>query len=249
MLSRGGLRTVQTIGVPEATLDLQGVDAVVAALKSRTIPVEDAVDRPSPLPGPCGGPGRSISSSNTAPLSTRRTRAISALWLEALVTFTGSDFTLACPAFPANGRTVYRGHLFVRRPAAREQHERPPADADAGLQPRPSAAAPDEPPGGPRRVRGCRRRGRGFRAAFGRDARRGARYVIVDAITDRHLRTIGLAAADWPLITGGSGVAMGLPEVFRASAMPPGIDERPSRLPRDVPRSSLGRVGSDTPSG
>jgi len=43
MLSREGLRTVQTIGVPEATLDLPGVDAVVAALKSRTIPVEDAV--------------------------------------------------------------------------------------------------------------------------------------------------------------------------------------------------------------
>ena len=25
----------------------------------------------------------------------------------------GTDFALVCPAFPENGRTVYRGHLFV----------------------------------------------------------------------------------------------------------------------------------------
>jgi uncharacterized protein YgbK (DUF1537 family) len=46
----------------------------------------------------------------------------------------------------------------------------------------------------------------------------GKRIVIVDAIRDEHLRAIGAACADMPLITGGSGVAMGLPDNFRAAA-------------------------------
>ena len=51
--------------------------------------------------------------------------------------------------------------------------------------------------------------------ALARAKAAGNRIVIVDAITDQHLRTIGLAAADMPLITGGSGVAMGLPAAYR----------------------------------
>jgi uncharacterized protein YgbK (DUF1537 family) len=47
-------------------------------------------------------------------------------------------------------------------------------------------------------------------------AEQGWRYAIVDAVNDIHLATVGEAAAAHALITGGSGVAMGLPATFPA---------------------------------
>ena len=43
MLAREGMNTIQTTGVPGPSLDLTGADAVVVALKSRTIPANEAV--------------------------------------------------------------------------------------------------------------------------------------------------------------------------------------------------------------
>ena len=43
MLVRNGMRTVQLIGVPEPGLDVPEADAVVVALKSRTVPAAEAV--------------------------------------------------------------------------------------------------------------------------------------------------------------------------------------------------------------
>jgi uncharacterized protein YgbK (DUF1537 family) len=65
-----------------------------------------------------------------------------------------------------------------------------------------------------------------IRAAFARERAAGHQIVIVDALTDRHLRTIGLAAADLPLITGGSSVAMGLPAAYRGGASLASSDEK-----------------------
>src|SRR5487761_2187779 len=44
MLSREGMRTIQVIGVPKEGLALADADAVVVALKSRTIPAAEAVE-------------------------------------------------------------------------------------------------------------------------------------------------------------------------------------------------------------
>src|SRR5271157_1514335 len=44
MLVRGGMRTVQLIGVPQAGEKAPDADAVVVALKSRTAPVRQAID-------------------------------------------------------------------------------------------------------------------------------------------------------------------------------------------------------------
>jgi uncharacterized protein YgbK (DUF1537 family) len=58
----------------------------------------------------------------------------------------------------------------------------------------------------------------------------GRRYAIVDAVSDTHLRAIGEAAESHALITGGSGIAIGLPENFRrAGLLPPRAD--PGALP------------------
>jgi uncharacterized protein YgbK (DUF1537 family) len=221
MLAREGLRTVQTIGVPGPDLDLSEADAVVVALKSRTIPVQEAIEQSLAAAEALREAGArnlffkycstfdSTDEGNIGPVA------------EALLAFADSDFTLACPAFPATGRTVYKGHLFVNGVPLHESSMKdhpltPMRDSNlvrvlqrqtklsVGLVPFEDVNA------GPEAIR----------SAFAREKAAGHHIVIVDALTDDHLRAIGLAAADLPLITGGSGVAMGLPAAYRGSSAP-----------------------------
>ncbi len=217
MLSREGLKTVQTIGVPDRDLDLGDADAVVVALKSRTNPVREAVDLSLSAAETLKASGaRNLFFKYCSTFDSTDEGNIGPVAQE-LLAFAGGDFTLACPAFPANGRTVYKGHLFVNGVPL---HESPMKDhpltpmRDSNLvrvlqrQTKLSVGlvAYEDVDAGVEAVR----------AAFRREREAGHQIVVVDALTDRHLRTIGLAAADLPLITGGSGVAMGLPEAFRA---------------------------------
>ena len=215
MLAREGMRTVQTIGAPDASLDLSRADAVVVALKSRTIPADSAVNQSLAAAEALRSAGAehlffkycstfdSTDEGNIGPVT------------EALLALAGGGLTLACPAFPANGRTVYQGHLFVNgvplHESSMKDHPLTPM-RDSNLvrvlqrQTRLSVGlvAFEDVEAGVDAVR----------RAFDRERQAGRQVVIVDAVTDRHLRTIGLAAADFPLITGGSGVAMGLPEAY-----------------------------------
>src|SRR6185369_3621601 len=113
MLKRGGMRVVQLVGVPRAAIDIGDADAVVVALKSRTIPAADAVSQSveSARHLLAGGAGQlffkycstfdSTDDGNIGPVT------------DALLELLGETRTIACPAFPANGRTVFKGHLFV----------------------------------------------------------------------------------------------------------------------------------------
>ena len=112
-LARGGMRTVQVIGVPADAASLPDADAVVVALKSRTAPKSRAITQSMDSANALLGAGArqlffkycstfdSTDAGNIGPVT------------EALLLRTGNAFTIACPAFPANGRTVYQGHLFV----------------------------------------------------------------------------------------------------------------------------------------
>ena len=221
MLAREGLRTIQTIGVPREDLDLSGADAVVVALKSRTIPPQEAIDLSLAAATALSKAGAShlffkycstfdsTDEGNIGPVT------------EALLAFTGSDFTLACPAFPANGRTIYKGHLFVNgvplHESSMKDHPLTPM-RDSNLvrvlqrQTKLSVGlvAYEDVEAGPDAIR----------SAFARERAAGHQVVIVDAVSDAHLRSIGTAAADLPRITGGSGVAMGLPAAYRQGATP-----------------------------
>jgi uncharacterized protein YgbK (DUF1537 family) len=219
MLAREGMRTVQTIGVSSADLDLSGADVVVVALKSRTIPVKDAIAQSLAAAEALKRAGAehfffkycstfdSTDEGNIGPVAA------------ALLEFAGSSFTLACPAFPANGRTVYKGHLFVNGVPLHESSMRD---------------HPLTPMRDPNLVRVLQRQTKlsvglvsfedveagpdAIKIAFEREQAAGHRVVIVDALTDTHLRSIGQAAAELPLITGGSGVAMGLPAAYRGGS-------------------------------
>jgi uncharacterized protein YgbK (DUF1537 family) len=115
MLVRGGMRAVQTIGVPVSDASDISIeaDALIVALKSRTIPAEEAVAQSLAALEWLRAQGcrqflfkycstfDSTDKGNIGPVA------------DALLDALGEDFTLACPAFPENGRTIFRGNLFV----------------------------------------------------------------------------------------------------------------------------------------
>ena len=224
MLVRGGMRTVQTIGVPTSNEAVEA-DALVVALKSRTIPAADAVAQSLAALDWLRAQGCrqfffkycSTFDSTDAGNIGQVTDAL----LDALRADTGATaFTIACPAFPENGRTIYRGHLFVGdtllNESGMENHPLTPM-RDANL------------------VRVLQRQ-TGSKVGLVRydaiakgvskvresiDALRndGVRMAIADAVSDEDLYILGEACADLALITGGSGVALGLPGNFRRAGL------------------------------
>lgn len=232
MLTRHGMKVVQILGQPYG--DPPEADALVIALKTRTAPVSTAVEKSIATVRWLIEQGAmqiffkycstfdSTDEGNIGPVA------------EALLDELDADFTVVCPAFPENGRTVYQGHLFVGDKLLSE----------SGLQDHPLTPMTDS---NLVHVLGRQVRNRGsvglvplevvergpeaLRIRFDEVRGAGIRFAVTDAIFDRHLVSIGQACEDFALITGGSGVAMGLPENFRRAGKLPEERER-AELPR-----------------
>ena len=231
MLARGGMRTVQTIGVPRAPIAADA-DAIVVALKSRNLSAHDAVAQSLDALSWLQSQGvRQVFFKYCSTFDSSDAGNIGPV-ADALLDAMGTDFTIACPALPQNGRTVYRGHLFVGDALLSESSMRdhpitPMRDANlvrvlgrqtarrVGLVRWPTVQH------GPNAIR----------AEFARLRADGVAYAIVDAVDDDDLLDIGTACAELPLVTGGSGIAMGLPQNFRDAGLLPLHDDA-SRLPR-----------------
>lgn len=218
MLVRAGMRTVQTIGLPAAAPER--VDAIVVALKSRTVPAREAVER------------------SLAALRWLREAGCTRFYFKYCSTFDSTDegnigpvadallsaleapFTIACPAFPENGRTLFNGHLFVGETLLSESGMRhhpltPMTDANlvrvlqrqtprkVGLVGHAAVSA-----GAPR-----------IRERFDELRREGVAIAVVDATSNADLLRIGTACADLPLVTAGSGVALGLVPAYREAGL------------------------------
>ncbi|HET6237939.1 MAG TPA: 3-oxo-tetronate kinase, partial [Acetobacteraceae bacterium] len=113
MLVKHGMRTVQRIGVPGADETAPDADAVVVALKSRTAPVRDAVrESLGALAWLRGADCRQFFFKYCSTFDSTDAGNIGPV-ADALLAALGSGFALACPAFPANARSVYQGYLFV----------------------------------------------------------------------------------------------------------------------------------------
>ena len=217
MLVRGGMRTVQSIGIPAADVASQlDADAIVIALKSRTVPAADAVAQS--LEALHWLRERGCEQIFFKYCSTFDSTAAGNIGQvsDALLDALGSDFTLACPAFPENGRTVFRGHLFVQDQLLSEsgmQHHplTPMTDANlvrvlqAQTQGKVGLLRYDSVAGG---VESIRARIAQLRAD-------GVSMAVADALCDTDLYLLGEACAQLPLLTGGSGLALGLPGNFR----------------------------------
>ncbi len=210
-LTRAGLRTVQTIGVPADDLALPEVDAVVVSLKSRSIEAGLAVSRSRAADQWLRGRGAghvlfkicstfdSTVSGNIGPV------------MDALRADAGEGAVLVTPAFPEMGRTVYQGNLFV---GAVPLNESPLKDHplnpmhDSNLvrvlahQSRTQIGLVD--------LATVTRGPDAVRARLAELAAKGIGAAIIDAVFDRDLETIGLVAAEHRLSVGASGIGLGL---------------------------------------
>lgn len=194
VLVREGMRTTLTVGVPER-IDADA-DAIVVALKSRTAPVADAVAQSvrSLHALRAWGADRfyfkvcstfdSTAQGNIGPVA------------DALLDELGSTFAVVTPAYPANGRTVYKGYLFVGDVLLSESSMR-----EHPLTPMTDASL----------VRVLQRQ---TERPVGRLGTPHVTYAIADAVVDDDLRSLAAAHRDLPLLVGGAGLALGLPAAY-----------------------------------
>ncbi|MEL6433860.1 MAG: 3-oxo-tetronate kinase [Pseudomonadota bacterium] len=213
-LAKAGMRTIQYVGVPRDNAE-PDIDAGVVALKSRSIAPSAAIRQSlaaldwlkrqgcsqfvfkycSTFDSTIGG--------NIGPVA------------EALADALNAQKVIVCPAFPGTGRSVYQGHLFVNdrllNESGMQNHPLTPmSDPDLrrwlGHQTTGSIGhvSAQDVQSGPEAIQ----------QALNREAAAGHRLIIVDAISDAQLLDIGRAAKELRLITGGSGIALGLPGNF-----------------------------------
>ncbi len=217
-LVREGMRTAQTIGVAR-DVNLPEMDAVVVALKSRTAPVADAVcDSREALAWLRGLGAEQLFFKYCSTFDSTPEGNIGPV-ADALLDGLGAEIAVVCPAYPAYRRTVYQGHLFVGdkllSDSSMAQHPLTPM-TDANLVRflgRQTGRRVDLVP-----LPVVRRGAEAIRSAIDELRRIGVSYAVVDAVEEDDLRAIGAACAHMPLVTGGAGVALGLPANFGLEA-------------------------------
>jgi len=229
-LVKSGFRTVQTIGIPKSSVRLNDVDAVVVALKTRTCPPEQAISESTDaldwlkLLGCRQFYFKYCSTFDSTP------RGNIGPVIELLLRELGESLTIASPAFPDNGRTVYRGHLFVHDKLLNE----------SGMQNHPLTPMTD-----PNIVRVLsaqtnlavdlirldlvRQGKKAVSHALEMMKSQPPTVVVTDATSNEDLAVLAGAAKNLKLVTGGSGLALGLGKNFRLqgrraanSTAPPG---------------------------
>ncbi len=219
MLVKAGMRTVQMIGVPGEAIAYD-VDALVIALKSRTSPADEAVAESLAALRWLRQAGcrqfyfKYCSTFDSTPQGNIGPVA------EALMAELGSNFTIACPAFPANGRTIFKGYLFVGDVLLSDSGMRhhpltPMTDANLVrvLQPQIKGKV------GLADFAVVQKGEAALRERFSELQAEGCNIAVVDALSNDDLMQIGAACADMPLVTAGSGVALGLPQNFRRAGL------------------------------
>ena len=218
-LAKEGMATTQFVGVPKEDAGAD-CEAGVVSLKSRSIAPADAVSRSLAALDWLERQGcrqflfkycstfDSTPEGNIGPVA------------EALLDRLGAPVAVVCPVFPATGRTLFMGHLFVKdrllSESGMQNHPLTPmtdpdiarwlrlqTKGDVGLVPYATVSQGAEAIAG----------------ALDSHGAEGRRLVVVDAVFDQDLRSIGKAIAGHRLVTGGSGIALGLPANFRAQGL------------------------------
>ena len=216
MVVRQGLRAIQTVGVLFGEPPPADAEAVVVALKTRTVPAASAVDQSLAALRWLSEAGcrrfyfKYCSTFDSTPAGNIGPVA------EALMDELGVDFTVACPAFPENGRTIYKGHLFVGDTLLSESSMR-----DHPLTPMTDANLVRVLARQAKRKVGlvdfsCVSQGASaVRERIASLTAQGVGLAIADALENADLATLGEGFVDMPLATGGSGLAWGLAQAIR----------------------------------
>lgn len=218
-LTKAGMHTTQYVGVPDLSA-AHDVEAGIVALKSRSIPVDEAIDLSLAALDWLRAQGctqflfkycstfDSTRGGNIGPVA------------EALANELNARQVIMCPAFPAAGRSVYQGHLFVGdmllSESGMEHHPLTPMkdpDIRRWLAHQIKGTVGHIPAqvviNGVEHVK---------KRMLSEDYA-GHQLLIADAMSDSDLVTLARAATNLPLITGGSGIALGLPANFRAQGL------------------------------
>ncbi|MFK8111886.1 MAG: 3-oxo-tetronate kinase [Rubripirellula sp.] len=210
LLQRSGMRVVQCFGTPDDDQTVVGFDAVVIALKSRSIASGEASRMSCEVAKWLRSIGSqrlffkycstfdSTAEGNIGPVA------------ESLLDLLQIRQATFCPAFPENGRSVYQGHLFVGDRLLHESSLR-----DHPLNPMTDAnlvrwlAAQSQREVGLLSVEQLSDPG-----SIQQTLDQLPPLVIIDAIDDSHLRRIAECVVDHPLVTGGSAIAGHLASVL-----------------------------------
>jgi len=217
--SREGLAVLQVNGVPDAALPAPNADAVVVALKSRTIPPDEAIAMSLESLAWLRRHGAERIYFKYCSTFDSTPRGNIGPVTEALAAALGAGIVPATPAYPRNGRTVYLGHLFVGDVLLSESSMRthpltPMTDSNLVRV----LAAQSKAKVGLVPLAFVDRGAKAVIAKFGELRASGHRHAILDATSDPHLVTAGKAVLDLPLTTGGAGFAMGLATNLRDRA-------------------------------
>ena len=220
-LVKQGLNVIQLFGVPEKNFEISGaVNAVVVALKTRSISADSAVSQSlQALDWLRARDTRQYYFKYCSTFDSTEKGNIGPV-ADAMMDALGVDYTIFNPAFPTTGRTVYKGYLFVGDQLLSE----------SGMKDHPLNPMTD-----PNLCRVLRKQskysvsnldldvirlGSGeIKSALKEISRSGARHVVTDTTNDQDLLVLGEALSDLKLVTGGSGMAMGLPQNFEKEGL------------------------------
>jgi len=206
-LVSNGLRTVQVNGVQDVRPLVGQVDAVVVSLKIRSNPAGEAVEQSLAALRALRQAGAerfffkycstfdSTPDGNIGPVT------------DALLRELGTDFTVACPALPVNGRTTYHGYLFVNGVPLHEsgmRHHPVTPMTDANLMRLMEGQSAGQ--AGNVAISTVERGAEAVTDALAELRHDGVSYAVLDALNDHHLTILGAAVADLLLVTGGSGL-------------------------------------------
>ncbi|MEM7461373.1 MAG: 3-oxo-tetronate kinase [Pseudomonadota bacterium] len=214
-LAEGGMKTMQLVGTPEASVDC---DAGVVSLKSRTAPLEMAISQSLAACHWLLSQGCEQIVFKVCSTFDSTDEGNIGQVAEALAERLGETRVIVCPAFPENGRSIYQGHLFVGDRLLNE----------SGMENHPLTPMTDPDL---RRVLARQTSWKvghiaadkvfaGARAIMAELAGDQA-MLVTDAVRDQDLYAIGKAAAGQKLLVGGSGIALGLPRNFGHSPASP----------------------------
>jgi len=216
-IAEAGMSVAQFVGLPTQDSD-PALGAGVVSLKSRTAPVSEAIaDSLAACEWLLSQGAEQIVLKVCSTFDSTADGNIGPV-LEVLAERLGAQQILTCPAFPENGRSVYQGHLFVNDVLLNE----------SGMQDHPLTPMKDPDL---RRVLAAQTSWdvshvasqivtQGA-AAIEVALPKSKAMVIVDAIHDADLLSIGKAARHQRLLCGGSGIALGLPSNFGCEKSPP----------------------------
>ena len=217
MLAQGGMNTVQYVRTP-SNAAAANVEAGVISLKSRSCPVHEAIDDSlSALSWLLDQGCEQIIFKYCSTFDSTKQGNIGPV-IDALVgAMNTTDPVIVCPAFPATGRTIYQGHLFVfdklLSECGMQNHPLTPmTDADLrrwlGYQ---TTTAVGHLPLNVLRAGDARKH-------LQMESEQGRQYVVCDIAADSDLKDLAVATKGFKLQTGGSGIALGLPELYGKQA-------------------------------